>query len=176
MKSSNNEPEVDAAWWEQHVFRLGKIAGNLLSIESLARLIIELDRVGGNINDARPKFSQIREGDWVELTALSNKEDLTWALDNYNKRIKRARPDLAVDTKRIVFLRDALAHGRQFGIGKAQHLILVKYHRKSNDRKVQVLLRVDMTKEWFDEQIAMLSESLSKMAIAAGFIEKELGQ
>lgn len=176
MKTDQKTTGNERLWWETHAPLLGKLTGNLLSIEFLARLMIAMQEVGGDIKKTRPLVTQIQEGEWVELTPLSNKEDLRWVLDRYNKCVKHERRELTVDTNKIVFLRDALAHGRQFGIQSTPHLVLIKFNRKSKDRKVQVDLRVDMTKEWLNEQVAMLIEAISKVTKALGFSERQIGR
>ncbi len=176
METEEKTTGNEKLWRETHALLLGKLTENLLSIESLARLMVAMQEVGGDLKKILPLLTQIREGDWVELTPLSNKEGLTWALNNYNKCVRRDPRDLMVDTNRIVSLRDSLAHGRQLGMGTEPHLILVKFNKKSKNRRVMVELRVDMTKKWFNEQTAMLTEALSKITKAIGFAEKKLGR
>jgi hypothetical protein len=165
-------------WWDTHALLLGKLTGNLLSIELSARIMVAQQQAGGDLKSTRPKLPQLNEGDWVEITPISNNDSLSRALDNYNECVRPSSPELIVDTKAIVFLRDALAHGRAFGVTdktSGPHLRLLKFSKEVQNGKVKVTLRVDMTKEWFDAQAAMLSAAVSKVAKALNFESKELG-
>jgi hypothetical protein len=161
---------VEMHWLEQHAFHLGKLVGNLITIELLARMVIALQEVGGNLRKVMPPLPAIKQGDMVDLTPLSNKEDMSWALEKYNSIVKNSRPELKVEVKEIVFLRDALAHGRAFGLnipGAGLELRLLKFGRKPNrERKVPVSLRVDMTKEWFDNKNNLVTSSMDKIGAA----------
>jgi hypothetical protein len=165
-------------WLEQHAFHLGKLVGNLLTIELQARMVIALQEVGWNLRKVMPPLPALKQDAWVELTPMSNKEDMLWALEKYNSIVKDQRPELKVDAKQIVFLRDALAHGRAFGLnvrGAGPELRLLKFGRKPNhERRVQVTLRVDMTKEWFDNMNHLVTSSMDKIQKALGWGEKEL--
>lgn len=114
-----------------------------------------------------------KSGDWVELSPLTNDLDLRGVLERYNKAAKEYR----VDIERIVNLRDALAHGRVFGRGPIQTAIsfrLLKFEREAKDKKVQVAMAKDMTKEWFNENIEFLLKSLEKIRIALEWNKTDL--
>ncbi len=97
-------------------------------------------------------------------------------LENYNKCVKRNHPDLKVDAKKIMFLRDALAHGRAFGRSDHGSLRLVKFNRKVEKGKVKVTMSVDMTEDWFNLQVKMLNEANLRIAKALDFNVQELGK
>ncbi len=176
MRLEKMEVKIVKLDLEAHACMLGKLVGNLLMIEMAARLMVAKCAAGGDLGKTRPVFSQLTEGAWVDITSISNKEDLTWALDNYNRCVK-CRQELKVDKRAIVFLRDVLAHGRTIGLGKPtfdRALTLFKFGRDVKDKKVQVTLRVDMTKDWFDKQSKMLLLAFGKMKEALDFESKEL--
>src|SRR5947209_6682955 len=107
-----------------HALALGKLLGNLLSLEMAARMaILKLDTRAANLIT---QLSQVREGEWVETNALTNRSDLRQTLEKYNKH---ASSDCKIDVAPIVRLRDALAHGRMFGFGAETrpHLRLLKF-------------------------------------------------
>jgi hypothetical protein len=159
----------DKARFESHALNLGKLTGNLQSLEMGARMVIvKLDqRVA---NQMQTQLPRVRIGDLVELNAFTNEDDLTQTLEKYNKR---APLDCRIDIEPIVRLRDALAHGRTFGFGSIKHLRLLRFSRKTKDGKVSVELAEDMTDEWFREKIRMLDQALEKIRKALDYEKRE---
>lgn len=160
----------DPEYFKNHALKLGKLTGNLLSIEMGARLaIVKLDA-----NAASKVFSQlpqVKEGEVVEWNAFTNSDDLRQTLDKYNKY---APLECRLDVNSIVALRDSLAHGRTFGFGNAKHLRLLKFSRKQSAGKVKVEVAQDMTDSWFSEGINMLDKALSKIATALDYEKREI--
>ena len=70
-------------------------------------------------------------------------------------------------------LRDTLAHGRMFGYGSMKSLRLLKFSRKPKNGKVLVELALDMTDEWFLENIRILDQALGKIGIALSYEKRE---
>jgi len=160
--------------FETHALRLGKIVGNLQTLEFAARMAItKLDaRQAGLVSSQLP---QVKEGDWVEMNALTNADDLLQTLEKYNKQ---APADCRVDVKSIVRLRDALAHGRTFNFGNSRpaYLRLLKFGRKPDTQnRVQVTMAVDMTESWFIRNIEFLQEATAKVAKAMDYEVRDLG-
>lgn len=144
---------------DKHALNLGKLVGNLLSIEMGARLAIVK-------NDEKlalqvlTQLPQVEEGDQVEWNAFTNSDDLRKTLEKYNKRVPNSHK---IDVKPIVDLRDAIAHGRTFGFGDIRHLRLLKFGRKSIAGKVTVELARDMKDSWFSENIEILNNAIEKI-------------
>ncbi len=155
---------------EKHALNLGKLTGNLLTIEMAARMAIVKhdDHAASCVFTQLP---QIREGDLVECNAYTNSNDLRQTLQKYNKQVHE---DYNVDVTAIVNLRDALAHGRMFGYGDKQNLMLLKFNRKKHDGKVLVELAQEMTNVWFSDSIEMLIKATEKVAGALDYEKKEL--
>lgn len=159
----------DKARFELHVFNLGKLTGNLQTIEMGARLaIVRLDEAAAQRVQAQ--LPQVKCGELVELNAFTNKDDLNQTLEKYNKR---ASLDCRIDIKPIVALRDALAHGRIFGFGSMKHLRLLKFDRKANNGMVAVEFAVDMTDEWFQGNIRILDDAIGKIKKALDYESRE---
>lgn len=150
----------DRERFESHAFNLGKLLGNLQSIEMGARMVIvRLDQRAAE--QVETQLPQVKAGDLVELNAFTNDDDLTQTLEKYNKRTPL---DCRIDVGSIVRLRDALGHGRTFGFGSTKYLRLLKFRRKRGvDGKVAVELAEDMTNEWFSANISMLSDALERI-------------
>lgn len=158
--------------FESHAENLGKLVGNLLSLELAARMaIVKLDTWAAA--QVQTQLPQAKEDDWVGINAFTNGDDLRRTLEKFNKR---TTPECRVDVDPVVKLRDALAHGRMFGYGQRKpdsHLRLLKFSSKKADNKVQVTLAVDMTTEWFRANIKLLVDALSKIAKA---LDYEIGE
>lgn len=159
----------DKARFEQHALNLGKLTGNLQTIEMAARLaIVKLDKAAGE--RIQSQLPQVRVGELIETNAFTNKDDLNQTLEKYNKC---APLDCRVDRKSIVALRDGLAHGRVFGARTMKHLRLLKFSRKATEGRVAVELAIDMTEEWFLENIRRLNEAVAKITKALDYESRE---
>jgi hypothetical protein len=160
----------EKAYFELHATNLGKIVGNLLSIEMGARLaIVKLDERAAK--QVQAQLSQVNFGDYVEINAFTNDDDLRQTLEKFNKR---APLNCRLDIKPIVNLRDAMAHGRMFGLGSKRFLRLLKFSRKPTAGKVTVELVQDMTDAWFKQNIEFLDLALEKVRIALDYEKHEL--
>ena len=159
----------DKTRYERHAINLGKLLGNLQSIEMGARMaIVKLDkRAAGQVQSQLP---QLKAGDSVELNALTNGDDLRQTIEKYNKR---AALDCRIEVEPVVNLRDALAHGRAFGFGAAKPLRLLKFSRKIKNEKVLIELALDMTDEWFLENIRILEQALGRITKALDYEVRE---
>ncbi|ARU86737.1 hypothetical protein [Pseudomonas sp. M30-35] len=157
------------AKFELHALNLGKLVGNLLTIEMAARMFL-----AKHDEDFQSKIAtqlpRVSEGDLVESDAFTNADDLRQTLQKYNKRAPNA---LAVPIDEIVSLRDALAHGRTFGFGEIQHLRLLKFSRKAAEGKHRVELAQDMSETWFVHNIRVLESALQSLTQALDYEQRE---
>jgi hypothetical protein len=159
----------DKVRFELHALNLGKLLGNLQSLEMGARMVIvKLDQWAAK--QVQTQLPQVRTGDLVELNAFTNADDLTHTLEKYNKRVPL---DCRIDVEPIVRLRDALAHGRTFGFGSMKHLRLLKFSRKAKEGKVSVELAEDMSGEWFLENILILQQAFERVTRALDYERRE---
>jgi len=160
----------DPEHFQNHALNLGKLTGNLLSIEMGARLaIVKLDAHAAS--KVFSQLPQVKEGDLVEWNAFTNSDDLRQTLEKYNKH---APLECRLDVSSVVALRDALAHGRTFGFGTAKYLRLLKFSRKQNAGKIAVELAQDMTDSWFSESNQLLEKALSKITNALNYEKREI--
>ena len=159
----------DKVRFELHALNLGKLLGNLQSLEMGARMVIvKLDQWAAK--QVQTQLPQVRTGDLVELNTFTNADDLTHTLEKYNKRVPL---DCRIDVEPIVRLRDALAHGRTFGFGSMKHLRLLKFSRKAKEGKVSVELAEDMSDEWFLENILILEQAFERVTRALDYERRE---
>lgn len=74
-------------------------------------------------------------------------------------------------------LRDALAHGRAFAFGSHQrrYLRLLKFGtKKDGQKRVQVTMTVDMTENWFSENLELLLEAIRRVTKALDYEMRDL--
>jgi hypothetical protein len=159
----------DKVRFELHALNLGKLVGNLLSLEMGARMaIVKLEERAAK--QVQAQLPQVKVGDLVEVNAFTNSDDLKQTLEKYNKW---APLNYRIDIAPIVNMRDALGHGRAFGFGEMKHLRLLKFSRKSKDGKVSVELAQDMTDVWFQTNIETLNAALEKVRNALDYEKRE---
>jgi hypothetical protein len=160
---------------ETHALNLGKLTGNLLTLEMLARMVIA-QRDAQWRGERAENLLGIPESDWVGIGPFTNRDDLRQTLEKYNRH---AAAEWRLDVDPIVRLRDALAHGRMFGSGPLRpdaSLRLMKFGKKLKAGRVQVELALAMTPGWFSENIAMLSAALRKATNALDYEMRELAK
>jgi hypothetical protein len=159
----------DMAQFESLAISLGKIVGNLLSLEMGARLaIVKLDERAAK--QVQSQLPQAKVGDSVEINAFTNSNDLRTTLEKFNKH---APLNCRLDINPIVSLRDAIAHGRMFGYGSMKHLRLLKFTRKAAGGKLTVELAQDMTNIWLQGNIQLLNTAFEKVRIALEYERKD---
>lgn len=156
--------------FESHAVNLGKLIGNLQSLEMGARIaIVKLDP--RSFEQVRTQLPQVRQGDLVEVNAFTNGDDLNQTLEKYNKCVPL---EYRIDVQPLVRLRDSLAHGRTFGYGQMNHLRLLKFGRKKDSSGRLVVERAeDMTDDWFSTNIRALQEALEKVRTALDYEKRE---
>lgn len=159
----------DKARFERHALNLGKLLGMLQSIEMGSRMaIVKLDKRAAD--QVQSQLAQLKAGDMVEINALTNSDDLRQTLEKYNKR---ASLDRRIEIEPIVNLRDALAHGRAFGLGSVKPLRLLKFSRKTKGEKILIELALDMTDEWFGESIKTIEQALEQIRKTLDYERRE---
>lgn len=159
----------DKARFESLATNLGKMVGNLLSLEMGARLaIVKLNERASK--QLLTQLPQVKVGDSVEINAFTNSDDLRVTLEKFNKH---APLKCRLDINPIVSLRDAIAHGRMFGYGSMKDLRLLKFSRKAVSGKLSVELAQDMTDTWFQDNTQLLNAALEKISIALDYEKRE---
>jgi len=145
---------------------MGTLIVNLQSLEFALRAFLHNCETG-SANHGEPTFLEnITEGQQLAENAFTNYDALRDLIDKYNNKIRPTNPDLEVDPG-ITRIRDALAHGRiasQSPLANAPQR-LVKYARPKHGL-VRVTDCYTLTKEWFDEKIRLVAESVRRVARA----------
>jgi hypothetical protein len=95
----------------------------------------------------------------VSPDAAARYDSLGPTIERYNGLVTEAHQ---LDAKRLVQLRDALAHGRVFPTGTTGYpMRLVKFGRKTS-AGVPIETAVDMTAAWFAEQIELVGAAIHR--------------
>jgi len=130
---------------DEHAMNLGRILGNLQSLESMLRMTIgTIDKSRRSAND----FSALKVGDRVPADAVTNYDSLGPTIRFYNRLVPA---EDRLDVGALVTLRDILAHGRIINVQPTLPLRLVKFGKEENGT-VRVEAIVEMTQSWFAEQ------------------------
>lgn len=81
-------------------------------------------------------FDSIAEGDELDANPFTNRDSLGPLIDKYNAVVKHRDPELVVD-RRVVDIRDAIAHGRVYRRSVEGQLRLLKFSKVGKDGKVR---------------------------------------
>ena len=146
---------------EDDACSLGKIVWDLLELELLARCV--LMKSSDDANKRLIELLNESKGNFVEVDPFTNWDSLRPVLKEYNKK----KPNHEVDIKKIVHLRDSLAHGRMFFYGSPREpgpLRLLRFSNKPKEKKVSIVASETLTKEWFGKNMVLIvaSETLTK--------------
>jgi hypothetical protein len=152
-----------------HALRLGKLIGNLQSLEVLLR--VYLLKVGAAATAGRttkkPNWDLV-VGETVDDDEFSNYDTLGQLVAKYNQDIAMREPALSVDTS-VIAVRDLLAHGRVAGTAEdTTTLKAIKFHKPQGGKAV-VSMSVLLDDAWFDINIV---RCLAQIKSVAGAIQK----
>ena len=150
---------------------LGKILLNLLELEMFARIFIE-SRKNPDISKREGiSLPNIQLDSIVERNLLTGIEPLGAILDRYNRECSIK---YQVERDKIVFLRNALAHGRVFGEGEMGNpsFKLLKFKKLNNEDKnmVKVECATYMDRTWLNDKVNFVNEEINKIREAVSEI------
>ncbi|VWC44293.1 hypothetical protein [Burkholderia lata] len=157
---------------DEHSNLLGKLHGNLSSLEATLRLFLSQDVRG----HAAP-----RQGDWnrgigeeVDETPMTDWRSLGQLIDDFNTISVRRDLGVVID-RGIVTIRDAFAHGRIMLHEGDADMRLVKFSRPVRGR-VKVEFNQLLTAEWMDEQRQRARDAMFTVLNAIEAIGGKVGQ
>jgi hypothetical protein len=155
---------------ENHALDLGKLVGNLHSLEFCLRTFLQ------KMPTARPTglpwgvdVYSFPVGTELVESELTSFDSLAALIDKVNAELFRQGSSERVD-RSLVELRDALAHGRISANAENETLRLLKFN-KPNSGRVQITFNQVMSKEWFAEQQKRVFSSIE---IVAKFLEEKI--
>ncbi len=149
-----------------HALRLGKLLGNLQSLEVLLRLYLQKASPTSKPGKSKKlSYWELGEGDEVDEDEFTNFDSLGQLIKKYNDQIAQTEPTLSVDMQ-IVDIRNLLVHGRVAGTGEDTTTLKILKFTKPNSGKAVVTASVLMEERWFDTNIALCRNQINSVATA----------
>jgi hypothetical protein len=150
---------------EEYATRLGRLAGNLQSLEFVLRAYLYAQQSPPHIPfPAGRSLESFAVGDMVEENALTDYSTLGSLIERYNSLVRATHAHLCVDSS-IVDIRDALAHGRISAADPSPQPLLLKFDRPANGF-ARVSFVQTLTAAWFQEQTVRIMGEVKKVAQA----------
>ena len=138
----------------EHTSGLGKIIGNLHSLELLLRVFL------CEVNGESIEFPGLMTGT-VPETHLTNYMSLGQLIDAYNSTLSRSEKLLSVDLS-VVKIRDAVAHGRLSSPSPTFPLTLCKFGNPKGGVVPIELIEV-ISGKWLDENRQLIRDQMNKI-------------
>ena len=138
---------------------IGKIVLNLQSLEFSLRLI--LDKLQNPDGGTKIDLMDLTVGEWISENYFTNYDTLNQLIKKVNSELGSHGLSERVDDS-IVELRDAIAHGRVLAVNPEGPYRIVKFS-PSKDSKVQVVVSLDITKDWLSHQISRTTNEVQKV-------------
>jgi len=155
---------------ELHALGLGKIIGNLHSLELLLReFLAKTARKVDPSCPPMPSILMLKVGDEIPETPFTNYDDLRTIIRRYNQAIPSSAHALSVDES-VVEVRDAVAHGRVLAPVTGTQLYLFKFSRPSAG-KVTVTHAIAVTEEWLAQERARIRKECLKVLKAHELVD-----
>ncbi len=138
---------------DQHPLNLGKLLVNFQSLEfALRAFLLKTEEMAGSPFTKFKNLHELGEGDEVPENAFTNYDNLMQLIEKYNDNPKIKAADLCID-KKLVDIRDAIAHGRVSALTPSPPCRLLKFGRPKNNR-TKVNFSILLTQEWYNQQLA----------------------
>lgn len=148
---------------EREVFAcgIGRILGNLQSLELLMRIFLNRTHGDPGENDIEVDLFDIEEGDRLHETPITNYDSLSQVIENYNNSVETVDESLKVDPS-LIRIRDGLAHGRVIAQERDLPFHLFKFSQSKN-RKVEVTHVIEIDEDWLNKQTNRLLREVEKV-------------
>lgn len=147
---------------EKHALNLGKLAGNLQSLElALRAFLVNTEIASGSAFPQSTNLHDMDEGDIVPENGFTNYDTLGQLIKKYNSNPRISLVGLEID-ETIVDIRDAIAHGRVSAATYSGTLKLLKFDKPKNGR-VKVTFSASLTEKWFAEHIKRVYGAVLKV-------------
>ncbi len=145
---------------KNHALLLGKLVGNLQSLEALLRVfLVKRGSKRRGVALPHPSFGKLAVGDYVPEDEFTNFDSLGDLIKKYNADVSSLDPSLQVDAS-VVPLRDLLAHGRiGADVPDEARLTIIKFDKPVGG-KVRVMAAALMDDAWFEANTALVRDQL----------------
>ena len=143
-----------------HALKLGKLLGNLQSLEALLRVyLLKVGQKSRSAKSIRHSYWNLRVGDVIDEDEFSNYDPLGKLIRKFNKDVKVRDDSLLLDPA-VVDIRDLLAHGRVAGEREDTSSLRIVKFRKPSNGKVIVVASTLMDDEWFARSIPLVAAQI----------------
>ena len=139
---------------EDHIKGLGLLVSYFHALEFVLRAVLKNHEKG---KSKKTDYSLLKVGDAVPKDSMTNYDSLGTLIDKYNKL---APKELRI-AKRIVAVRDAIAHGRVFSDSQNLPMRLFKF-AKPEYGAVSVTFAATLDRNWFIDTALHLYEEIQK--------------
>ncbi len=150
---------------KNHALNLGKLVGNLQSLETLLRFFLKKK----NPNAATKSMAPFVVGQSRDEDEFTNYDTLGVLIEKYNECVVRKDRSLLVDSG-VVRLRDLLAHGRVSAEAADETRLTIVKFSKPCGGNVTVVDSALMSEQWFVENQQWVREQLDLVASANAII------
>ena len=148
-----------------HPLNLGKLLVNFQSLEfALRAFLLKIEEMSGSPFTKFKDLHELSEGDEVPENAFTNYDNLRQLIEKYNDNPKIREADLCID-KKLVDIRDAIAHGRVSALTPSPPFRLLKFNRPKNNQ-TKVKFSILLTQEWYNQQLIDTQKATIKVAQA----------
>ncbi|MBI5856700.1 MAG: hypothetical protein HZB42_03535 [Sphingobacteriales bacterium] len=141
-----------------YVLNLGKLVGNLHSLEFILRMVLQ------KIPDAKPKnlpygldIYDLPVGTEISESEFTSYDSLRELISKFNDFAAKNK-SIPIDSS-IISIRDAIAHGRISALKMDAPLHLIKFSRPV-DGKVKITFNEVLTEEWFKVNIELVRNAI----------------
>lgn len=148
----------DIAYLNRYALALGKLVGNLSSLEFTVRVALYYLETPADQRAPTFRLADVAVGDTVPETSVTRWAYLSGLVAEFNRYHCDDRPELVLD-EGIVDLRNAFAHGLISVEDLASPLILVKFG-SANGGRVPVVAKYTLTEEWMADQIRRVHHAI----------------
>ena len=157
---------------DQHPLNLGKLLVNFQSLEfALRAFLLKTEEMSGSPFTKFKNLNELSEGDEVPENAFTNYDTLSQLIEKYNDNPKIRATGLCID-KKLVDIRDAIAHGRVSALTPSPPFRLLKFRIPKNNR-TKVKFSILLTQEWYNQQLAYTQKAAITVAQA---LEREVAK
>lgn len=152
---------------DNHALHLGKLVGNLQSLEALLRFyLLKIAQKQTPPASAGPSYWRMSVGDVVPEDAFTNYDSLGALINKFNADVQSRDATLCIDSS-VVSVRDLLAHGRMASDSPdPSRLKIVKFDRPTSGN-VKVVAAALMDDAWFKTKNDLVFAQLEHVQAAS---------
>lgn len=149
-----------------HVLKLGKLLGNLQSLEAVLRVyLLKIGEKKRPRKKVQHSYWNLSVGDVIDEDEFSNYDSLGILVRKFNDDVRARDKSLVIDPV-VVDVRDLLAHGRVAGESENTATLRILKFSKPVKGQVTVVASALMDDAWFAKHIPLAYEQIMKVGKA----------